>query len=153
MPVPRSGAFAAGGQTGGQPEPGGVLSDVMAEAVAEHPAGAAEVEPAQEPAARPRRTGKAGGKRAAPPPAMPGRLADAAAMVPLQVKVPRGDHWALKVNTTLRASNMTRVVTALLSVYNNDPELGEALIEAAERQQQSLGELLHDTLVDAAASL
>lgn len=146
MAVPRSGAFAPSGAGDGQPAPGSVLSEVMTGAV--EPAERAKE---KDDAAPDRRRRRRAAPAAAPP--MPGRLAGADALVPLQVKVSRQDHWDLKVNTTLRASNMTRVVTALLSVYNEDPELGEALIELAERRGKSLGEVLHDVLVDAAAAL
>lgn len=146
MAVPRSGAFAAAGTTEAVTG-GSVLDDVVAGAVAATAGAEPEMATAPPAAKAPR---KAGRRKTSKLP-MPDRIAAADADVPLQVKVPRALHWDFKVAALTQGSDMTRAATALLTVYTEDPELLEVLMDIAARAGRSLGDLIHDALVDVAA--
>jgi hypothetical protein len=114
---------------------------------AEHPA-APEPEPEPEPerpvpAARQRR--RRGGN-ARPRSERPPFVTEAMATIPLQVKVPLDMHWDLKQAAQWQRSNMTRVVTALISIYTENSDLVERLIDTAEARDRTLGEFLADAL-------
>lgn len=152
LAAPRSGAFAA--KTGDDAGTGSVLDDALADAVkaTASPAdddGETGTPAAAAPAAR--RKPATGRRKSARVP-MPDRIANEEKGVPLQVKIPKGLHWDLKVQTTLQGSDMTRATTALLSVYTEDAELVEALIDQAQAAGKTLGEFVHDALVDVAAA-
>lgn len=160
LSVPHASASLAGA-----PADDSVLGELMRDKVAETapvPAPAAAADPVEAPAAveeapaappvrrarKPRTAARVTGVRR---PQMPARLAEKGRYVPLQASLPATDHYEFKVNTTALGSSMTRVVTALVGIYNTDPELFEALMERAEQDRSTVGDMLHDVLVDFAA--
>ena len=68
---------------------------------------------------------------------------------PLQVYVQGGDHWNLKFGALVRGTDMSTVVSALVSAVNHDPDSWVALIERAQEERLSLGELLEPALAAA----
>jgi hypothetical protein len=157
---PRQGAFAAGA-----PAADSVLGELMTDALkgaAAPPATETAPAAAPEPAADDERPAAAEADDAPPAPraprqaaprrrrrerlSMPPTRAGAEATVPLQAKIPGQVHWDFKIATLAQGSNMTRAATALITVYNEDPGLVEALIGLADDRDISLGELLHEAL-------
>lgn len=65
---------------------------------------------------------------------------------PLQVYVQGGDHWNLKFGALIRGTDMSTVVSALVSAFNHDPDTWVALISRAQEERTSLGELLEPAL-------
>lgn len=92
-------------------------------------------------AARPRRQAPAGIPE--PPPGYIGTRK------PLQVYVDGADHWNLKYGAMVRGTEMSKVVAALVSAFNADPDAWAALIARAEDERVPLGELLAPYLAQA----
>lgn len=103
----------------------------------------------------PRRTSRAEAprrdtRRAAVAPAMPEPPPGyVTSKKPLQVYVQGGDHWNLKFGALIRGTDMSAVVSALVSAFNHDPDTWVALINRAQEERTSLGELLEPALAAA----
>jgi hypothetical protein len=69
---------------------------------------------------------------------------------PLQVYLPPGEHWAFKQQTFARGVDMSRVNQALITIFNAHPDEVLALMELADDQRVTLGELLGPALKAAA---
>ncbi|MCX5070849.1 hypothetical protein OOJ91_33935 [Micromonospora lupini] len=65
---------------------------------------------------------------------------------PLQVKMDPQQHWDLRSGTFMRGRDMSSVVSALVSAFNADPDLWLALIDRANEDRVSLGEVLAPAL-------
>jgi hypothetical protein len=86
------------------------------------------------------------------PPPVPAHIAKSDASATLNVRIPAGMHWQLKMATTALETNMSEVVIHLLPVFLRDPESVMKMAARAQQHGITLGDLIHAELADPAGT-
>jgi hypothetical protein len=81
-----------------------------------------------------------------PPSRVPARI-DMSATRPLNVRVPIEFHYLVKVASATMGIDIQEMMIALVTVVTQDPELLVRLIDMAETDRKTLGELIHPALL------
>lgn len=72
--------------------------------------------------------------------------ADSGTTKPLNVRLSAQQHWAFKMGAAERGRDMAGIVSALLTVYTEDPAATDDLIQSCEARGVTLGEFVHELL-------